>query len=214
MTIIEKIAASPARPLIDGLIMEDTPSSLISTQVAEKHGVLFEPAEIEQYRQKALTDKNGPFQQIVKVTKDLSSAELPASDELSRLSVNFSFQKTNEELEWLNERIKKLLKLADEEPEEPSYDRRIKEYLAQAEAIRTRVFRHQYEQIRQAIMMTVGKKICVAATSILMPYIHKDHKQEAMRRFQAAIEPLLDLKSPAPMPAELVEEIDGKGLGA
>jgi hypothetical protein len=205
MNILDTIAASEARPYIEELILAAAPSSEISLRVAEKFDVLFSPQVIEQYRQKALKDGNSPMQQIVKVTQDLANNDLPPLDELSKLSANFSFKKTNDDLELLYDRIRKLRKCADEEPEEASYDRRIKEYLAQAEAIRTRVFRHQYEQIRHAILLTVGKKLCTAAISILMPYIHKDHRQEAMRRFQAAIEPLLDMKSVPEMPIDVVE---------
>lgn len=212
MTIDEAIAASPARPFIDELILKNTPSSVISSRVAEKYDVLFDPAGIEKYRQKAISSENSPLQQIVKVTQDLSNNELPALDQLSRLSANFSFQKTNEELDMLSDRIRKLLVLADQNPEDPTYDRRIKEYLSQAESIRTRVFRHQYEQIRHAILLTVGKKLCTAAISILMPYIPRDNKKEAMRRFQAAIEPLLDMKSVPDMPADIVEATEGQQI--
>lgn len=202
MNVLEKIVASEARPLIDGLILSKVPSSEIVDQVIEKYGTIFDIKAIEQYRQSVI---NGPehINQIVKVTQDLGNRELPPTDELSKLSMNFSFQKTNEDLEMLYDRIRKLKKLADDNPDDPTYDRRIKEYMAQAEAIRTRVFRHQYEQIRQAVLMTIGKKITTAAISVLMPYINKEYKPEAMRRFQAAIEPLLELKTPDPIPSDI-----------
>jgi ribosomal protein S15P/S13E len=205
MDIVEKITASEARPLIDGLLLENTPCNDISAKVAEEFGVLFAPEGIEKYRNRGLNDENAAIRQIVKVTKDLANNEMPATDELSKLSMNFSFQKTNEDLALLYDRIRKLLPHAEANPDDPTFDKRIKEYLAQAEAIRTRVYRHQYEQIRQAVLLSTGKKICTAAISILMPYIHKDFRSEAMRRFQSAIEPLLDMKSVPDMPADIVD---------
>ena len=204
MNIIDTIAASEARPFIDGLIMEKTPSSLIATAVGEKYGTIVEPADIEKYRQAMPAATPEVVKQIVQVTNDLAGKEMPATDELSKLSMNFSFQKTNEDLDLLYDRIRKLKVLADANPDDPTYDRRISEYIAKAEAIRTRVFKHQYEQIRQAILLTVGKKIATAAVSILVPYIHRDHKQDAMRRFQAAIEKLLDMKTLPDVPEDIV----------
>ena len=202
MTITEKIAASVARPYIDELILLSEPSSTIAQKVAAKSGILFDPAAIETYRQELSKGGNSPLQQVVRVTQDLANNDLPPTDEFGKLSMNFSFKKTNDDLDLIYERIKDLRKFATANPEDGSYDRRIKEYLAQAESIRTRVYTHQYEQIRQAILLTTGKKICTAAISILMPYIPKMMKEEAMRRFQAAIEPLLDLRSLPDMPLE------------
>lgn len=214
MTILEKITSSDARPLIDSMLLERATPVQIVRAVADKHGEVFEVSDIERYRDEVAARGDSPLTQIVKLTQDISNAEPPAMDEFSRLSLNFSFKKTNDDLELLYDRIRKLRVCADREPEDPTYDRRIKEYMAQAEAIRTRVFRHQYEQIRHAILLTTGKKLCTAAISILMPYIHKDYKAEAMRRFQAAIEPLLDMKSMPAMPPDVAaekadEELDG-----
>jgi len=204
MTILERIAAHEARPLIEALIAERAPSSAISEAVVQKYGILFEPADIEKYRQQSMLEEGSPIRQIVKVTGDLAGSELPPTDELSKLSFNFSFQKTNEDLDLLYDRIRKLKVLADANPDDPTFDRRIAEYISKAEAIRTRVFRNQYEQIRQAILLTIGKKICTAAISILFPYIPKDFRPEAMRRFQASIESLLDAKVIPDAPADAI----------
>ena len=209
MTIVERISISEARPFIDQLLLINEPSGSVSRKVAEKYGVLFEPSAIEQYRQELSKSGDNPLQQIVKVTQDISNNEMPPTDEFSKLSLNFSFQKTNEDLDLIYARVRSLRAHAEANPDDPTFDRRIKDYLSQAEAIRTRVFRHQYEQIRHAILLTVGKKLCTAAISILIPYIHKEHKAEAMRRFQSAVESLLDIKSVPDMPADIADMNDG-----
>jgi hypothetical protein len=203
MTIVETILKSEARPLIDQMLLEQAKPALIARAVAEKMGIIFQPDDIARYQSEQFDAGESPLQQIAKVARDIANGEPPPTDEFAKLSLNFSFKKTNEDLELLYDRIRKLRKRADEEPEDPTYDRRIKEYIAQAEAIRTRVYKHQYEQIRHAILLTVGKKLCTAAISILMPYIHKEYRSEAMRRFQSAVEPLLDMRSLPDMPVDV-----------
>jgi len=206
MNIVDKIVTSEARPLVDQMLLAQSPLNEIIRKVAEQYKLIFEVEDIERYRKESFIQDDSPMRQIARVTQDISNVEPPPTDEFSKLSLNFSFQKTNEDLELLYGRIRKLAPLAEKYPEDPTYDRRIKEYLSQAEAIRTRVYKHQYEQIRQAVLLTIGKKICTAAISILMPYIHKDFRMEAMRRFQASVEPLLDLKSMPEMPADITKE--------
>ena len=48
----------------------------------------------------------------------------------------------------------------------------------------------------------------MAAISVLMPYISKDFKEEALKKFQSAIEPLLDAKAVPNVPSD-IEPIDG-----
>jgi hypothetical protein len=187
------------------MLLEQATSEAIAKAAAAKHGTDFDTASIERYRKEAFGKNDSPLQQVVKITKDLTSSEPPPLDEFGKLSFNFSFKKTNDDLELIYDRIRYLRGFAEDNPEDSSYDRRIKEYMSQAEAIRTRVFRQQYEQIRHAILLTVGKKLCMAAISILMPYIHKDFRDEAMRRFQAAVEPLLDLKAVPDIPKDMAD---------
>ena len=206
MTIVEQIAVSEARPLIDQLLLEQLAYPEIVKKVAEKKEIIFTAEDIERYHKESYKSGDSPLRQVIQVTQDLSNGEPPALDEFSKLSMHFSFKKTNEDLDLIYERIRDLRAGARVNLDDPTYDRRIKEYLSQAEAIRTRVYRHQYEQIRHAVLLTVGKKICMAAISILMPYIHKDYRAEAMRKFQSAVEPMLDIRSVPDIPVDVAAE--------
>ena len=205
MNIVEKIAVSDARSLIDKMLLEKRSCSDICREVADKHKLVFHPDDIESYGKEMFLRGNSTIHQVIKVVRDINANELPGNSEFEKLSMNFSFQKTNEDLDMLYDRIRQLKKLADANPEDASYDKRIKDHLAQAEAIRTRVFRHQYEHIRKAVLLSQGKKICLAAISVLMPYIHRDHKDEALKKFQAAIEPLLDAKAIPDRPDDIID---------
>lgn len=194
MNVRDKIAASTSRPIIDQGLMEGVGYVVISQRVRETGGEIFEPEAIEDYHIHAFKRGDSTVHQIIRMTQNIDSGELPANNSNDKLSTYFSFAKTTEDLDMIYDRIRELRVAARANPEQSSYDRRIKDYLAQAESIRNRVFRHQYENIRRAVLMTVGKKICLAAVSILIPYVNREKKQEALRRFQAAIEPLLDPK--------------------
>jgi len=205
MNIVEKIAVSDARSLIDKMLLEKRSCSDICREVADKHKLVFHPDDIESYGKEMFLRGNSTIHQVIKVVRDINANELPGNSEFEKLSMNFSFQKTNEDLDMLYDRIRQLKKLADANPEDASYDKRIKDHLAQAEAIRTRVFRHQYEHIRKAVLLSQGKKICLAAISVLMPYIPGVHKDEALKKFQSAIEPLLDAKAVPDRPDDIID---------
>ena len=211
MTIRDKISASPSRPIIDQGLMEGLPYATIAQRVRESSGEIFEPSGIADYHNQAFKHGDSTVHQIIQMTQNLDSGELPANNSNDKLSAYFSFSKTAEDLDLIYDRIRELRNNARANPSESTYDRRIKDYLAQAESIRNRVFRHQYENIRRAVLMTVGKKICLAAVSILIPYVNREKKQEALRRFQAAIEPLLDPKIIPPPPADIAGGDDEAG---
>ena len=205
-----RIETSDARPLVDDLMMRGNGDSVIALQVKQKFGLGFSSEAVREYRREHFEAGKSAIHQIIKVTKDIANNDLPPDNDRDVLAVYFSFKKTTEDLDLVYDRIRKLKTHAEAEPEKPSYDKRIKDYLAQAEAIRTRVFRHQYENIRKALLLTIGKKLCLAAVSILMPYINPDKKDEALRRFQSAIEPLLDAKAVPDMPEDILKMHEAK----
>ena len=208
MNISEKIAASEARATIDTMLLAGKQLDEISKVVSEKHNIVLRPSDIRAYKKYMLLNNSSVVNQVMKVSKDINAYEVPGNSELDKLAMNFSFQKTNEDLDDIYRTIRRLRVLADANPDNASYDTRIKNYYAQAESIRCRVFRHQYENIRRAVLLSQGKKICMAAISVLMPYISKDFKEEALKKFQSAIEPLLDAKAVPNVPSD-IEPIDG-----
>lgn len=201
----EQLETAPFRPALDLLILEGRTDVEIAKKICIDFDVLVTPETVVKYRANFYNKGDNTVLQIAKVAADIAKNELPPVTVTDKLSYYFSFQKAVEDLDMLYDRIRKLKVAADADIEEPSFDKRIQVAIAQCEAIRVRVFRHQYENIRKAAIMTVGKKIISAAISILIPYIHKDHRREAMGRFQSAIEPLLDDQIVPDMPDDIKE---------
>jgi hypothetical protein len=197
-----ELVRSDVRPTVDSLLLKGTSAEMIARQVKERHDVDITVSSISKYRQEYWKKGNSPIHDIIEVSADLSK-DFPAENDRDRLFQHFTFKSTNDDLDLIYDRIRQLRVLANQEPDKSSYDKRIKDYLSQAEAIRTRVFRHDYDRIRKAVLISVGKKLCMAAISILMPYIRDDKRKEALNRFQSAIEPLLDMKAVPDIPSDM-----------
>jgi len=204
MSLGMKVAQSSIRPLIDELLVKGFSAKKIARQLYESNQEeTFSEGTIADYRANFFRAGDSPLMQVVKVTQDLGANEPPPSNDHETLAQHFTFKSTKFDLDLLYERIAKLKTLADAHPDDDQYDNRIKSYMDQAEKIRGRVFKHQYEQIRRAIMLTVGKKICMAAVSIFLPYIPAEKRNEAVSRFESMIGPLLDIRKLPDAPGEV-----------
>lgn len=195
MSLGMKISTSSLRPMIDELLLRGLSAKKIARHLYESgQEETFSEGTIADYRANFFRQGDSPLMQVVKVTQDLGDNEPPPSNDHETLAQHFTFKSTKTDLDLLYERIEKLKVLADAHPDDDQYDNRIKSYMDQAEKIRNRVFKFQYEQIRRAIMLTVGKKICMAAVSIFLPYIPAEKRTEAVQRFESMIGPLLDIR--------------------
>lgn len=195
MSLGMKIAQSHMRPLIDELLMKGLSAKKIARQLYESgQEETFSENTIADYRANFFRQGDSPLMQVVKVTQDLADNDPPPTTDHETLAAHFTFKSTKEDLDLIYDRIRKLKVLADNNPDDDQYDLRIKGLMDQAEKIRARVFKYQYEQIRRAIMLTIGKKICMAAVSIFLPYIAPNKRDEAVRRFESMIGPLLDVR--------------------
>ena len=207
MNMADRVAASKSRGLIEELLISKHTCDDIIKIVALKTGEAFELEEIKEYQKEYLNKGRGLVSQVFDVARNMAKAELPVVDEVDQLSKHFSFQKINEDLELIYNRIRELKHAADMNLEDDTYDVRIVKYLAQAESIRTRVVKNQFDGLRKSILLTIGKKIVVAAVSVFMPYIPTAKRDEAKRRFLSAIEPLIDAEVLPPKPVD-IEEIE------
>lgn len=217
MDIADKVAASPARAKIEEKILAGIEPILISQQIAIETNLAVEPEEIIAYKKKYLKEGKGLCHDIMSATRDLAKFELPAATEIDTLSSYFSFQRTNDDLELIYERVRELTELARKNPSDDNYDKRVCDYLKRAESIRERIFKGQFEDLRRSILLNIGKKIVVAAISVLMPYVGYGKRDEAKRLFMDAIEPLLNPNMAPPVPADIekiVEEANGKSTEA
>lgn len=197
------IERSEIRPFIDERFLAGDNVHKVSMAVHAKYGVCLSSQILKDYRDFCLANGSSPLQQVIKVTENLAKNDMPPQDGRDAIAQHFSFNRDATELDMLYERIRKLMVLADEHPENPTYDRRAKEWMAHTEAIRMRVYKFQYEQVRRAILVTVGKKLVLAAVSILLPYIPVCFREEALKRFQNAIEPLLDARELPDTPVDI-----------
>ena len=134
--------------------------------------------------------------ELIKLKKDLVKYEPEPFSEIDKLTVYFSFQKTNEDLDMIYSRIRDLLLLSKRDPENDTYDRRIAEYLKRAESIRERVIKSQFEELRRSVISSIGKKIVLSAVSIFFPYINKDKREEVKKMFISSIESIVSENKP------------------
>jgi hypothetical protein len=189
----QPIQESECRHEVDSMLIRDMPLREIIESINEKFKTGYTIRDIEEYRRKHYWVGKDTATRLVDVAKNINGA-MGVQVALDRLEHHLSFKKTCDELDALDNRIAQLRELAALHPDDPSYDKRIKDYMSQAESTKSRVFRHQYDNVRKAILLTLGKKLCLTAVSIMVPFIPRDKRDEAIRRFQAAIEPLLEEK--------------------
>lgn len=210
MALGNKIAQSPLRPTIDELILKGFSSKKIAHHLFESGASdTFSEKTISDYKANIFRQKDSPLMAVAAVVQNLTDNDPPPGNNSEMLASHFTFNSTKADLDFIYSRINTLKILAEANPEDDQYDKRIQDYMNRAEKIRERVFKFQYEQIRRAILVSVGKKICMAAVSIFLPYVNKDKRAEAVERFESAVTPMLgkrDMPSePFAEDAEIVE---------
>lgn len=202
----DKVAQSPARATVEELILSGKTNEEIVSDVAGRMGVVLAVSDIETYRERYLKTGKGLCHEVIAASRDLGKSELPAVSEVDTLSGYFSFKRTNDDLDLIYDRIRELTALSRKYPDEDSYDKRISEYLKRAESIRERIFKGQFEELRKSILLNMGKKLVVAAITVLMPYIEYSKREEAKKLFMDAIAPILNVE----MPEEPVDIADAR----
>lgn len=190
----DKVAQSDKRALIDDLLLKGMPPKRIVLYLRNVHNFNdFTEKAIADYRAVHFRSENGLVAQIIKASQELADREPPATSDRELLAGYFSFKATNDDLKLLYDRIKTVKEFAEKYPFDESYDERLVKLMAQAESIRTRVFRHQYEHIRKAVLLNIGKKICMAAVNVFLAYIPSDRRKEAVQKFEAIVKPMLEM---------------------
>lgn len=204
-----KVNESPRRALIDDLLMKGMPPKRIVRYMREMYNEQFTEKAISDYRTNFFRSDNGIVNQIIKASQDLADKEHPPTSDREMLASYFTFKKTRDDLDIIYERIRAVRKLANEMPFDDNYDKRLVLLFSQAESIRNRVFRHQYEQIRKAILLNIGKKICMAAINVFLVYIPTDRRKEAVERFEALVKPMLGLTAIPEEPEDIAVAKEG-----
>lgn len=209
----DKVASSKSRALIEELLIARKPAAEIIKTVAEKTGEAFDIDDINEYNREYLMAGKGLVNEVINVTKDMAKHEIPPSNDAEHLSHFFSFKNTTDDLEMIYARVRELREQAKAHPDDDTFDSRVVKYLDQAEKIRARVIKNQFDNLRKTILLTIGKKIVTAAVAVFLPYIPRDHRDEARKKFLAAIEPLINTEIVPPAPADIQEvkrDLDGK----
>lgn len=208
MTVLnkaDKVAASKARALIEEMLLQRKPESEIIVAVANKTGEAFDVDDIAEYNKQYVLQGKSLISEVLNVSHDLAKHEVPALTDADQLAQFFSFKSTNDDLELIYARIRELKKAAAENPKDDSYDGRIVKFLDQAEKIRQRVIKNQFDNLRKSILLNIGKKIVGAAVSVFLPYIGASKKDEARKKFLAAIEPLIEVEIVPPKPDDIID---------
>lgn len=190
----DKVAQHEKRALIDDLLLKGMPPKRIVLYLRNVHNCNdFTEKSIADYRAVHFRSENGLVAQIIKASQELADREPPPSSDRETLAGYFSFKATNDDLKLLYDRIKVVKEYAEKYPFDESYDERLVRLMGQAESIRTRVFRHQYEHIRKAVLLNIGKKIVMAAVNTFVAYIPSDKRREAVTKFEALVKPMLEM---------------------
>lgn len=201
----DKIAQYERRAVVDDLLLKGMPPKRICRYLFEMYSDRFTEKAITDYRANFFRNENGIVNQIIKASQELADHDPPPTSDREVLASYFTFKRTKEDLDLIYERIRALREIATKMPYDDSYDKRIVLLLAQAEAIRNRVFRHQYEQIRKAVVLNIGKKICMAAINVFLAYVPSDKRKEAVERFDALVKPMLGLTAIPDEPDDISE---------
>jgi hypothetical protein len=208
----DRVAASSARAMVEELLIARKPLQEIIQTVAEKTGEAFDIDDVSEYNKDYLMQGKGLVNQVISVTKDLSKNEIPPVSDAEHLANFFSFKNTTDDLEMIYGRVRELREAAKKHPDDDSYDARVVKYLDQAEKIRARVIKNQFDALRKTILLTIGKKIAAAAVAVFIPYVSIGKRDEARKKFLAAIEPLIDTEMVPKTPEDIQEvekELDG-----
>jgi hypothetical protein len=193
MSLGIKISQSPLRPAIDELILRGLSAKKIARHLFETGASdTFSEKTISDYKSNFFRTQDSPLMAVAKVAQDLVNNDPPKNGDM--FASHFTFTSTKADLDMIYERIEALKKLAKENPDDEQYDKRLFAALESAGKIRDRVYKFNYEQIRRSILITVGKKICMAAVSIFLPYIAKDKRAEVLERFESAVTPMLGIR--------------------
>jgi hypothetical protein len=198
--------------IIEEMLIARKPIPDIMVAVAEKTGEAFDIDDITEYNKEYMMTGKGLINEVINVAKDMSKHEIPAVTDADQLARFFSFKNTNDDLTMIYDRIRELRAAAPKHPDDDSYDGRVVKYLDQAEKIRARVIKNQFDNLRKTILMTIGKKIASAAVGVFLPYVTAARRDEARKKFMAAIEPLIDSEMAPPVPEDIKEaerEVNG-----
>lgn len=202
MSRADKVAASQHRALIEEMLIARKPIPEIIQAVAAK-GEAFDEDDIADYNRDYILKGRALVNEVMGVAKDIAKHEIPPASDADQLASFFSFKNTNDDLEMIYDRVRELKASAKKHPDDDSFDSRIVKYLDQAEKIRQRVIKNQFDNLRKTILLTIGKKIAMAAVSVFLPYVPGPRKEEARAKFMAAIEPLIDSEIVPPKPSDI-----------
>lgn len=205
MNKADKVAASQARALIEEMLLARKPIPEIMQAVAAKTGEAFDIDDIKAYREEYTDKGRSLITEVLGISKNMAQHEIPPLTDADQLSQYFSFKNTNDDLEMIYDRIRELREDAKKRPEDDTLDSRVIKYLDQAEKIRQRVIKNQFDDLRKTILLTIGKKIASAAVSVFLPYVTPSRKDEARKKFLSAIEPLIDSEIVPKVPDDIQE---------
>ena len=209
----DKVAASRARALIEEMLIARKPLQEIMRTVAEKTGEAFDETDISEYNKDYMLTGKSLVSEVINMSRDMAKHDCPPASDADHLAQFFSFKNTTDDLEMIYNRVRELREEAKKHPDDDSYDGRVVKYMDQAEKIRARVIKNQFDSLRKTILLTIGKKIAAAAVAVFLPYISQSHKDEARKKFLDAIEPLIDTEMVPKVPEDIQDvekDLNGK----
>jgi hypothetical protein len=200
----DKIAVSKSRVLVEEMLIASKPMTEIIKVIAETTGEAFDLDDVKAYDRDYLQQGKGLVNEVLNVSRNMAKTEIPPANDAEQLAAYFSFKNTTTDLDMIYARIRELRNEALKHPDDDSIDARIVKYLDQAEKIRSRVIKNQFDSLRKTILLTIGKKIASSAVAVFLPYIFKSEKRdEARKKFLAAIEPLINSEMTPTPPADI-----------
>ena len=209
----DRVAASKARALIEECFLARKRPHEIVIIVAERTNECFDVEDLRAYYHEYMEKGHSLIADCLMVAKDLSCNELPAVTDSDELAKFFSHKNTTEDLRMIYDRVRELTTIAKANNADDSFDARIVKYLDQAEKIRGRVIKNQFDSLRQSIVVNVGRKMVVAAIASFLPYVGPKYKTEAKEKFLKSIEPLINTDWTPTVPDDIQDIVEDIGDG-
>ncbi len=172
--------------------IKDKSFEILSLEMTKKFNEIFSPEEIEEYYDEIIAQGKAIVGQIADAAKDVATVDFDFDADLTNVIARFSYDVISKEFEIIYDRIKTLYNLSKQDPDNPSYDKRIVSYLERANQLRSFVLKDAFNELKRTLILDIGKRIIISAISTFIPYIPEDKKDEAKNKFMKSIENLIN----------------------
>lgn len=165
--------------------MDEMSPEQMSVKLFEDLGISVQPHDITDYIKNYIKKGNSLVSNMTKMVDDVLSANIDMN--VLEATKQFSISQINEEFKLIYDRINTLYQMAKLDPEKASYDKRITDYLERANQLRNIISKDYITEIKNNLMLDIGKRIVLSAIANFIPYIPEDKRVEAKDKFMNSL---------------------------